>query len=636
MSAPNSPIFEFGDGCEFRLNPVERLLSRSGQPIALTPKAFDLLVCLVQNQGHLLSKEELMQAVWPDAFVEEINLTQNVSVLRKALGDTGGGGKFVETVPKRGYRFTAPVRKLDDYHSASYPLAAKPASEIPAEQPSFAHRRRLSLITVATGAAAAVFIALFFYPQWKARSLARNPVLPESMVVLPLVNLSGDASQEYFADGLTDELTTELAKLGPIRVISRTSAMRYKNTHKSLPEIARELHVDAIVEGSLVRADNRVKLTAQLIDVASDGHLWADTYERDRKDAFALPQSMAQDIRIRLEGQLSPEEKARLAQNRQVDPEVYEAYFKGRYFFNKRTAADFKKALAFFQDAIQKDPAYAPAYAGAAQTYLGLASYSAMTAREACPLAKLLATRAVELDGKLAAARVPLAMIQAEFEWNLPAAEKEYREAIALNPSDSSAHQFYAEDVLYPEGRTEESVREMAEAQRLDPSLLMTRASASYGFYLARDYDRALKQAQSTLELDPSFPKTHQMLGLALEGKGMYSQAIEQFETAYRLDQNPGYLAALAREYALNGHPKEARDRLAKLTAISQTHYVHPYSVAVIYLALGEKEKTLQWLERARDERCWFLIYLKVDPRLDSLRSEPRFRALLQQVHYVS
>ncbi len=646
--------YEFG---EFLLDPRERQLLHAGQAVPLTPKAFDLLVLLVKNSGGLLTKDELMSALWPDSFVEEINLAQNISLIRKALGDSSREERVVETVPKQGYRFKAKVREIPARPMAEVagaPAKTMPEPRAPLESLASAAEAAqtspgdpcvtnmpksslplISLIAVCVAVAGMLVVVWLGSAWWRRRAVAAHPSAPRSLAVLPLVNLSGDAGQDFFADGMTDELTTQLAKIGSVRIVSRTSAMRYRNPQKPLPQIARELNVDAVIEGSVVRSDERVKLTVQLIDGATDRHVWADSYECDRKEALSLPKQVALDIAHEFKGTMNALGQ-RPPGSRPVDPGAYEAFFKARYFWNKRTEPDLKKARAYFQEAMEKDPAYAPAYAGLALWYISASSYSLISPQEAYPLSRAMAQKALALDGALAEAHVPLGVIQSEYEWNLPAAEKEFREAIALNPNDVTAHQFYAEDVLEAEGRSVEAIAELRLAEQLDPSSVMTRVAVGYGFFLARDYGQALEQARKTLELEPSFPKAHQILGYAYEGKGMVPEAIGEFEMATRLDTNPAYSFALAHAYALSGRKQEAEREISKLTATSlqHQHYVHPYSVALVYVAMGEKNKALDWLERARKERCWMVIYLKVDPRMDSLRTDARFKALLQQVRY--
>jgi len=399
-----------------------------------------------------------------------------------------------------------------------------------------------------------------------------------------------------------------------------------------LPEIARELKVDAVVEGSIVRSGNRVKLTAQLIDAATDRHLWAESYERDLRDIVSLQVEVAQDIAQHIRVQLAPEDKTRLAKARAVNPEAFEAYFKGRYFWNKRTTADLKKALLFFNEAIAKDPTYAPAYVGLAECYIASGSYSVIAPPQAYALAKAAALKALELDDNLAEAHVPLGVIRAEYDWDFPGAEKEFQKAIALDPNNARTHQFYAEDVLEPEARHPEANREMILAHELDPSSLITRTAAGRAYYLARQYDRCIDEEKKVLELDPSFPKAHEGLGRAYDQKAMYDEAIKEFQTANSMDPNPTYLADLARAYALGGKKAKARDVLAQLIAMSSHAHWDTERIAMAYLAMGEKDQALDWLERARKEHSWRLIYLNVEPGFDSLRGDPRFEELVRAV----
>ena len=629
-------IYEFGP---FRLDPGERLLLRDGKPVALAPKAFDTLVALVENGGHLVKKDDLMKLVWPGTFVEEVNLAQNVSAIRRAL-DTKGE-KYIETVPKVGYRLILNARVLSEPDRAPTQVSSEvpgnteltqlPGKPTPEKASWVKNLRTKRLAALCLGAV----VLLLSILAWRRTVKPATATPIRSLVVLPIINLSGDAGQDYVADGMTDELTTQLAKIGSIRVISRTSAMRFRNSQKPLPQIARELQVDAVVEGSITRSDNRLRLTTQLIDASTDQHLWAESYDRDRRDGFALPSEVAQNIATRIGAPLTVVERARLHRVKPVETAAYEAYFRGRYFWYKRTQVDLRKSLAYFQEATQADPGYAPAYVGLARGYLSLASYSLADARESVLMAKAMSLKALEVDDSLGEAHVPLGEIRAEYDWDLPGAEAEFRQAIALNPNDAVAHQFYAEDVLEPEGRSDEANRELSIAQQLEPSIVIIRVAVGYAHFLARDYDRAIDQERKTLEMEPSFPKAHQILGLAYEGKGMYREAVEEFKTASTLDTNPAYFAGLARSYALNGQPQEAKRVLARLTSVSGHQSANPYQIALIYLALGERDRSLDWLERARKERSWLLIYLKVDPRVDPLRSDPRFNEVLKQIRYL-
>lgn len=604
-------------------------LRRHGVALKLQPQPAKVLTVLVKRAGQIVTRQDLAREVWgAETFVDfEHGLNFAIRQIRVNLEDDPDEPKFLETLPKRGYRFIAPVEVENS--SAEAAPALPPASQpLPTAPPRTATSHRTWLTALACALVLSV-LAYAFFGRRRAHTTAR-PI--RSLAVLPLQNLSGDPAQEYLADGMTDELTTQLAKIGSLRVTSRTSAMHYKGMQKPLPEIARELKVDALVEGSIVRAGNQLKLTAQLIDGSSDQHLWADSYQRDVRDILTLQLEVARDVASHIRAKLTPEDQTRLAASRPAQPEAFEAYFKGRYFWNKRTEADLDKAVKYFKLATEKDPTYAEAYVGLADAYLTAAAYSLMPPNQAAPLAKAAALKALEIDDSLADAHSPLGSIKAEYEWDFRGAEVEFQRAIALNPNNSRAHQFYAEDVLEPEGRTEEALRELALAEQADPSSLMARAATGYALMLSRQYDRAIDQERKTLEMDPNFPKAHQMLGYAYQQKGMYDQAIREYTAASALDSNPSYVANLAQAYALSGRTREARDLLRRLVQISQHMYVHPYTIALVHLALGDSGHALDWLEKARQERCWTMIYLNVDPRLDSLRSDPRFQALLQRM----
>jgi TolB-like protein/DNA-binding winged helix-turn-helix (wHTH) protein/Flp pilus assembly protein TadD len=617
---------------DFELDLRTGELRRGQSLLKLQPQPAKILSVLVSRAGEVVTRQELVEQVWgSDTFVDfEQGLNFAIRQIRLVLDDDVDQPRFLDTIPRKGYRFIATVAPLAESAKKQSTPAIEPSDKTQAGKTPRRNKSGIRLASFAAVALAAVIAVYIVTSKPTSTNTAQAGI--RSLVVLPLQNLSGDPSQEYFADGMTDELTTQLAKIKSIRVASRTSAMRYKGAEKPLPEIARELRVDVVVEGSIVRSGNRLKLTAQLIDAPTDRHLWADSYERDLRDMVSLQVEVAEDIAEQIRANLTPEDTTRLSKTKPVSPEAFEAYFKGRYFWNKRTEADLKRALGYFQEAIEKDPAYAQAYVGLADCYLSAGSYSLMEPSKAYDLAKAAALKALEIDDSLAEAHTPLAIIKAELDWDLPGAEKEFQQAIALDPNNPRTHQFYAEDVLEPEARNEEANRELALAQQLDPSSLITRAAAGFAYYLARQYDRAIQQEQETLELDSSFPKAHQILGRGYDQKAMYGQAIKEFQTASSLDPNPSYVADLARAYALAGRKAEARHTLAQLTSLSSHMYVHPYGVALVYVAMGDKDSALDWLEKARKERCWTLTYLNVDPRVDPLRGDPRFQMLIHRV----
>ncbi len=453
----------------------------------------------------------------------------------------------------------------------------------------------------------------------------------ESIAVLPLENLSGDPEQDYFADGMTEELITTLSKISALRVISRTSVMTYKGARKALPQIARELKVDAVIEGSVLRSGNRVRITAQLIRAATDQHLWAESYEQDLRDVLALQSDVAQDIAAQVRVKLTGQEKLRVASTRPLNSEAHELYLKGRFWWNKRTRESTEKGVAYFLQATEKDPTYAPAYAGLADAYLNLKDYGILPGREIYPKAIAAAKKAVELDDTLAEAHAALGIVKQELEWDWAGAEREFRRAIELNPGYARAHNLYA---LYQmaQGRPEQALAEIERARELDPlSPIISNNVASILHFSGHD-DQAIEQGRKALELDPAMPALHWPLGLAYEQKGMFAEAEAGFKKAVGLEKNPIYLAALGHVYAREGRRGEARLILKQLGELSKVRFVSPYELAVVYTGLGEKDRALDLLRQACEEHSGRLYLLGVDPRFDPLRADPRFGELLRRV----
>jgi len=454
----------------------------------------------------------------------------------------------------------------------------------------------------------------------------------DSIAVLPLHNISGDPEQEYFADGMTEALISELVKIkGLKRVISRTSAMRYKETEKLMPEIARELNVDAIVEGSVLLVGERVRITAQLIEARTDRHMWADSYERDLRNILALQRELARAIAKEIKIAVTPEEQVRLAMASPVNPEAYQLYLKGRYLWNKRTGEDLKKALVYFERAIEKDPNYALAYTGLADTYLLLPSYLAFPPTETYSKGKEAALKALEIDDTLAEAHTSLAnAMKYYFDWK--SVEKEYKRAIELSPSYATAHHWYAYDLMLM-GRHDEAIEEINLAQELDPHSLIINANVGYVLHMARLYDQAIEHYRNRLEMDPNFWVLHQYLGGAYLQKGKYEEAIAEFQEAITLSGSPQEsMGNLGYSYAVSGRKAEAMKVVSELRELSKGKYISPYHIALIYVGFGQKNQAFEWLNKAIEEPDLFLVHLKVDPRFDSLRSDPRFTALLKKM----
>jgi eukaryotic-like serine/threonine-protein kinase len=454
----------------------------------------------------------------------------------------------------------------------------------------------------------------------------------KSLAVLPLQNLSGDPAQEYFADGMTEELTADLSKIGAVRVISRTSAMRYKGSDKALPEIARELNVDGIIEGSVERSAERVRITAQLIHAPTDTHLWAESYERDLRDILTLQDEVALDIANQIKVRLTPTEQSLLSRSAPVDPQAYQAYLEGVFYWNMRTQEGLNKGIKYFREAIDKDPRYALAYAGLAESYVVLAGYRIVSGKEAFPVAKEAALKALEINEALAEAHAALAIVRLCYDFDWGAAENEIRRAIELNPNYATAHDWHA-FVLVSLGRLEEAISEEKRAQELDPLSQAINDDLGYYLYLAEDNDQAIIQLRKTLAMYQSMPMPHMLLGRAYVQKRMFTEAIKEFQSAATLSGNyPLYQAWLGYGYAISGHRSEAQQIIDELTRPSNTKYVSPYDVAAIWTGLGDKNQAVKWLGRAYEERATHLVHIYIEPAFEPLRSDLRFQELLRRM----
>jgi eukaryotic-like serine/threonine-protein kinase len=452
----------------------------------------------------------------------------------------------------------------------------------------------------------------------------------QSIAVLPLENLSRDPQQEYFSDGMTEELTAELAQLSSLRVISRTSVMQYKGVHKPLPVIARELNVDAVVEGSVLRDHDRVRITAQLIRAASDQHLWAETYDRKLRDVLDLQGEVARDIAKQIKITLTPEEKTRLASRREVDPEAHDLYLQGLYHLNKGTEAELKAAIDDFQQALVKVPGYAPAYSGLADCYLALSTYYEPP-REAMPKAKAAAQRALALDESLSAAHTSLGNVNLFFDWDWPATEREAQRAIELDPSNANAHDLYAV-YFSTTGRHDQAMAELRRAHRLDPYSLMIAADLVSWPTMGRQYDLAIENGRRAIALEPNNAPVHSWLALPYALRGQFPEAVKEAETGHRLDDSPIFTSILAYSYAKAGRRQEAEKVLAELRQVLKKRYSCTYEVGVAYVAMGQNDEAFRWFQKALADRSDCMPLVKVDPRLDSIRSDPRYQELVRRV----
>lgn len=613
----------------YRLEVADRLLLRQGEPVSLTPKAFDLLLVLVENHGHLVLKDELLRRVWGGSFVEEAVLSVNVSLLRKMLGDGQNADRYIKTVPKQGYRFVAPVREL---------LQEDDRAGVPGVQESGVSHGRLPrrpiVAILAASLIAGAGLVLAAYLGGASLSRRDPPAGRIMLAVLPFENLSGDPEQEYFSDGLTDEMITQLAHLNPdgLGVIARTSAMQYKRTQKGAAQIGHELGVDYLLEGSVRRAGGRVRISAQLVRVRDETHSWAENYEEDVRDILTLQDDVARAIAAQIRLELTARDQDGVRKPRPVVPRAHELYLKGRFFWNKRTEEGFRRAVEYFKEAIAEDPAYALPYAGLADTYVLLGYYSIVAPHEAYPEAERAARKAIEMDGTLGEAHSSLAGVFMDYSWNWPEVEREYKRALELSPGYAIAHQWYG-NFLSAMGRSEEAIHSTLRARELDPLSLIINTNVGWVYHLARQHDRALEEARKALEMDPQFYWAHLLMGRVYEAKRMQAEAIAAFEKAASLSAgNSMVVAELGHAFAVGGRRSEARGILRRLELVEQGTYRSPYDVALVYIGLGDKDRAFEWLEKSYAGRARALGFAKVEPRLDALRSDPRFIDLLRRM----
>jgi TolB-like protein/Tfp pilus assembly protein PilF len=469
-----------------------------------------------------------------------------------------------------------------------------------------------------------------------AATADRQPNRFTSIAVLPLENLSNDPAQEYFSEGMTDELITDLAQLGSLRVISRTSVMHYKPGKETVPQIGREIGVDALIEGTIERVGNRVRIRVQLIDTASDRHLWARTYDHELKDVLLLQSVAAHDIAAEIQGQaVESPARSHPSNERIVQPDAYEAYLKGRYFWNQRSEAGLRKSIEYFQDAIARDPGFAAAYAGLAGSYSLLGS-NVVSPDIARAKARAAASKALELDPATAEGHAELGLLAFYYDWNWKQAEQEFQRAIAINPSYATAHQWYSQ-YLRAMGRLPESLQEAKRAQQLDPLSLSVSNSLAARYRDLRQYDQAIAVNQRTLELDPNFAPAHELLATVYEQQGKLPMAIAERKRVVELAQgDPSLLSALAHAYAISGNQVEARKIAARLQQISKDHYVSAWDMAGLFTGLGDQDSAFRWLEKSYQSRESQLAFLNVSRLLDPLRANPRFPDLLRRVGLAS
>lgn len=573
-------LYEFGP---YRLDDSERLLLRDGKLVPLTPKSFDTLLVLVQSSGHLLDKEELMKRIWPDSFVEEATLAQNIFTIRRILGETPGTNRYIETVPRRGYRFLAEVHTFSAKHVIASAQTAK-----------------------ATG--------------------------PRSIAVLPFRMLGPSDRDEYFGLGMADALITKLSNIGSISVRPTTSVLKYASVQHDPIFAGYDLKVDLVLEGKVQRLGNRIRVTVQLLLVESGAPIWADKFDCEFVDLFAVQDSISAQVVDALTLQLTTHERKILAKHFTTNSDSYQEYLKGRYQWNRWTQEGFEKSIKHFERAIEIEPAFALAYAGAADAHSALAFYGHSSPHLTMPQVKLASEKSLELDETIAEAHLSLGYAFLFYDWNWTRAEREFRRAIDLNPTYAMTYQSLG-TFLTAMGRFEEAVAKMNRALELDPVSPLISTTAGFPHYFAGDYDKAIERYLAALDIDPNFGLVHTSLGDAYLEKGMLDEAIAEFEKAVPiLGRTPAMLSSLASALAMSNQVEEAREILNELVETGKRHYVSAALTARIHLALGDKDSAVEDLRRGLDERSSRMVFLKVQPYWLPLHSDPRFIDLLEHI----
>ncbi len=619
MLMQRKPLYEFGP---YRLDAEERVLLRHGDPVPLPPKDLETLFVLVERSGHIVGKEELLERVWPGVFVEEGNLAKHVFNLRQLLTAGTDGREFIETVPKRGYRFIALVREV------SADASAQPTSVIlPAGRP---RRRRM----LAAGLLVVV-LAVYGVHTWR-QSRAVPPPARVMLAVLPFQNLTGNPELEYFSDGLTEEMIGQLGRLNPkqLGVIARTSSMTYKTQAKPVREVGHELGVDYVLEGSVRKDGDRLRITAQLIRVSDETHVWVENYEEAAGHSLTVQQQAALAVAEAIQITLSAQQRERLTQPRPLHPQAHAFYLKGRYHWNLRTVDGYRQAVKLFQQAIAGQPDYALAYAGLADSYLLQSMTPGAGVRREVARDQALAAldRALQLDSALAEAHASRGLAYAEYFWDLEGAAREFERSLAVNPDYATAHHWYAYNLMI-RGQVERSLEEIQIAKRLDPLSPAINSTHSELLYYARRYDDVLVQVQRSLELEPDYPWLYLYLGWAYQQKGMFPEALQAHQRAVQLSGNrPDMVGYYGHCLALAGERTQAEEILRELANRSRREGNLAHIAAFISVALGRKHEALTWLEEAYQQRINSLLLIRVLPLYDPLRSDPRFHDLVRRV----
>jgi TolB-like protein/DNA-binding winged helix-turn-helix (wHTH) protein/tetratricopeptide (TPR) repeat protein len=598
------------------IEPTLNRISQNGATNHLEPKIMQVLVCLARAENAVVSKQQLIDEVWKGTFVTDDVLTRAISVLREAFGDDARDSQIIQTIPKQGYRLLLPV-------GASQSKADEDTHKTVGVNPTLLHgiRRHVQRWVAGIAVGAVLLVVAGYYARQRFWPTAKPPAGKIMLAVMPFHNLSGDPEQEYLSDGLTEEMIAQLGSLHPRRlgVIARASVMRYKNSEKPIDQIGRELNVTYVLEGSVRRAGPRLRITAQLIQVSDQTHLWAENYEREHADILGVQSDVAQRVARSMALELLPAEERRIARAHRVNPVAHEAYLKGRMFWTRRGRDNLNKGLQYFQEAIAKDPEYAPAYTGLADSYTILAQNGWVMPKDVLLQAKEAARKALELDPGLAEAHVSQALVMMVFEWDFPGADRELQRAIELNPT-GFAHHMYG-NLLTVLGQTERAIAEARRARELDPLAPRIAGGVGIMLYHARRYDEALKELQASLELDPNQEQTHEYIGSVCLQQGRYEEAFAAFQKGFRG-------LGLAYAFVVAGRRVEAMKLLREI----KDPYEDPLYSALVYASLGNRDRAFAVLERAYDRHTLHWGVLKADPQFDILRSDPRYVTLMRRV----
>lgn len=662
MSSPEKRVYEFGP---FRLDPAEHVLLRDGEAVPLRPKEFDVLLALVGNHRHVLTKEELLEAVWPNQFIEEGNLNRQISTLRRVLGDTSDEPQYVQTVPKVGYRFVASVREIvardavvvelrdqssdlviERHTVARIVTEEDEAKDVRDLEPVFEpaallttgkKERRISrtqrlALSIAGVLLVSLTLALVYSRNLRKPRETNAAPLVRSLAVLPFKPIGTADDDEYLGLGMADALITKLSGIREINTRPTSAVRKYGAKDQDPVAAGRELGVEAVIEGSVQRLGDQVRVTVQLISVRDRAPVWAEKFDEPYTNIFAVQDRISEQVAQALRVSVSSAEKELLTKHYTENSEAYQLYLKGRYFWNKRTGDGLKKGISYFNEAVEKDPSYALAYAGLADSYSLLSDYNELPPKQAYPQARKAVMRALELDEQLAEGHATLAFINTTYDWDWLGAEREYRRAIELNPNYETAHQWYAE-YLSGMGRHEEALAEIRRAKEINPVSLIINAVEAWILYHARQYDAAIAQGQKVVEMDPNFAEVYEYLKRSYDQKGMFKEAISARQMRRRLGGFDAEMTPALREAATATSARVYwQKRLEQEMEESKRELNTAFDMAEIYAQLGEKDRALTWLVKAYEERYFMMMYLKVAPNLDPLRSDPRFADLLRRV----